>query len=90
MRPTRTDERTPKFFLSLLDGIIRTIVGALIVFYPEAGEQSLTLLLSFYFMVAGLFKAIASTAMQFPSWGCVRVGMEKTVMTSERHRTQAP
>jgi uncharacterized membrane protein HdeD (DUF308 family) len=57
------------FFLYLLDGIIRTTVGALIVFYPEAGEQSLTLLLSFYFIVAGLFKAIASIAMQFPSWG---------------------
>jgi uncharacterized membrane protein HdeD (DUF308 family) len=57
------------FFLYLFDGIIRTTVGTLITLYPEAGAQSLTLLVSFYFIVAGLFKAAASIAVQFPSWG---------------------
>ena len=57
------------FFLYLLDGIIRTTVGTLIVLYPDAGAQSITLLVSFYFIVGGLFKTIASIALQFPSWG---------------------
>ena len=57
------------FFLYLLDGIIRTVVGALLVIYPDAGAQSITLLLSFYFIVAGLFKTFGSIALQFPSWG---------------------
>jgi len=57
------------FFLYLLDGIIRTVVGALLVLYPDAGAQSITLLLSFYFVVAGLFKTFGSIALQFPSWG---------------------
>ncbi len=57
------------FFLYLLDGIIRTVVGALLVLYPDAGAQSITLLLSFYFIVAGLFKTFGSIALQFPSWG---------------------
>src|SRR5262249_12815761 len=57
------------FFLYLLDGIIRTTVGTLIVLYPDAGAESITLLLSFYFIVGGLFKTIASMALQFPSWG---------------------
>jgi uncharacterized membrane protein HdeD (DUF308 family) len=57
------------FFLYLLDGITRTVVGALLVLYPDAGAQSITLLLSFYFIVAGLFKTFGSIALQFPSWG---------------------
>ena len=57
------------FFLYLLDGIIRTVVGALLVIYPDAGAQSITLLLSLYFIVAGLFKTFGSIALQFPSWG---------------------
>ena len=57
------------FFLYLLDGIVRTVVGALLVLYPDAGAQSITLLLSFYFIVAGLFKTFGSIALQFPSWG---------------------
>jgi uncharacterized membrane protein HdeD (DUF308 family) len=57
------------FFLYLLDGIVRTVVGALLVLYPNAGAESITLLLSFYFVVAGLFKTFGSIALQFPSWG---------------------
>src|SRR5438874_13803045 len=37
------------FFLYLLDGIIRAAVGTLMVLYPGARAQALTLLRSFYF-----------------------------------------
>jgi uncharacterized membrane protein HdeD (DUF308 family) len=57
------------FLLYLLDGIIRTTVGTLLVLYPGAGADSLTLLLSFYFIVAGLFRAAGSAALRYPSWG---------------------
>lgn len=57
------------FFLYLLDGIIRTTVGVLLVLYPGAGAQSLTLVLSVYFIVSGLFRAFGSAALRFPTWG---------------------
>jgi uncharacterized membrane protein HdeD (DUF308 family) len=57
------------FFLYLLDGIIRAVVGTLMVMYPTSGAEALTLLLGFYFIVAGVFRAIASVVLQFPSWG---------------------
>jgi len=57
------------FFLYLLDGIIRATVGTLLVWYPESGALTLTLLLSVYFIVGGLFRAIGSMVLQFPSWG---------------------
>ena len=57
------------FFLYLLDGIIRATVGALLVLYPGSGALTLTLLLSFYFIVGGVFRTIGSIVMQFPSWG---------------------
>jgi uncharacterized membrane protein HdeD (DUF308 family) len=57
------------FFLYLLDGIIRAVVGTLMVMYPTSGAQALTLVLSFYFIVGGLFKTFGSIALQFPSWG---------------------
>jgi len=57
------------FFLYLLDGVIRATVGALLVIYPGSGALGITLALSFYFIAGGLFKAIAATMLQFPSWG---------------------
>jgi uncharacterized membrane protein HdeD (DUF308 family) len=57
------------FFLYLLDGIIRTVVGALLVLYPGSGAEALTLVLSVYFIVGGLFKTAGSILLQFPSWG---------------------
>jgi uncharacterized membrane protein HdeD (DUF308 family) len=57
------------FFLYLLDGIIRTTVGVLLVLYPGAGAQSITLVLSVYFIVSGLFRAFGSAALRFPTWG---------------------
>lgn len=57
------------FFLYLLDGILRATAGTLIVLYPGTGAETLTLVLSFYFIVGGLFKTFASISLQFPSWG---------------------
>ena len=57
------------FFLYLLDGIIRAVVGSMLVVYPNAGAEAMTLLLSLYFIVAGTFRAFASTMLMFPSWG---------------------
>ena len=57
------------FFLYLLDGILRTTVGVLLMAYPGAGAQALTLVLSFYFVVGGIFKSFGSLALQFPGWG---------------------
>jgi uncharacterized membrane protein HdeD (DUF308 family) len=57
------------FFLYLLDGIIRATVGTLMVVYPGSGALTLTLLLSFYFIVGGVFKTIGAMVLQFPSWG---------------------
>jgi len=57
------------FFLYLLDGLLRATVGILLMLYPGSGAQALTLVLSFYFVVGGLFKTIGSAVLQFPSWG---------------------
>jgi uncharacterized membrane protein HdeD (DUF308 family) len=57
------------FFLYLLDGIVRATVGTLMLVYPGSGAQALTLVLSFYFIVAGVFRTIGSISLQFPSWG---------------------
>ena len=57
------------FFLYLLDGIVRGVVGVLLVIYPGSGAEALTLILSFYFIASGAFRAIGSTVVRFPSWG---------------------
>jgi uncharacterized membrane protein HdeD (DUF308 family) len=57
------------FFLYLLDGILRATVGTLLVVYPGSGALTLTLVLSFYFIVGGLFKTIASMVLRLPAWG---------------------
>ena len=57
------------FFLYLLDGIIRGAVGTMLIVYPGAGAEALTLLLGLYFIVGGLFKTVGSIVLAFPSWG---------------------
>jgi uncharacterized membrane protein HdeD (DUF308 family) len=57
------------FFLYLLDGIIRLVVGTMLVLYPTAGAEAITLLLSVYFIVAGSFRMFGSAMLMFPSWG---------------------
>jgi uncharacterized membrane protein HdeD (DUF308 family) len=57
------------FFLYLLDAILRTVAGVLLFIYPTSGAATLTLILSFYFIAGGTFRAIGSTVVRFPSWG---------------------
>jgi uncharacterized membrane protein HdeD (DUF308 family) len=57
------------FFLYLLDGIVRTTAGGLLVAYPGSGAEALTLVLCFYFIAGGLFKTFGSAVLQFPGWG---------------------
>jgi uncharacterized membrane protein HdeD (DUF308 family) len=57
------------FSLYLLGALFRGFVGFLLLRYPVAGAQGLTLLLGFFFVVGGLFRAIASGMAQFPRWG---------------------
>jgi len=57
------------FFLYLLSALFRGVVGFLLIRHPVVGAQSLTLLLGFFFIVGGLFRAIGSGTAQFPRWG---------------------
>jgi len=57
------------FFLHLLSALFRGFTGYLLVRYPLAGAASLTLILASFFVVTGIFRAIAAGAMKFPRWG---------------------
>jgi uncharacterized membrane protein HdeD (DUF308 family) len=57
------------FFLCLLSAIIRVATGYLLIRHPDAGAEAVTMLLAILFIVGGLFRAIASSVIQFPRWG---------------------
>jgi uncharacterized membrane protein HdeD (DUF308 family) len=57
------------FLLSLLSALLRGFTGYLLIRYPLAGAVSITLVLSFFFIVGGLFRAIGAAMMQLPQWG---------------------
>lgn len=57
------------FFLYLLNALIRGAVGYLLIRHPNAGAEGVTMLLAVMFIVGGLFRAIASSVIQFPRWG---------------------
>ncbi len=57
------------FFLYLLSALFRGFTGYLLVRYPVIGAESLTLVLSSFFIVGGLFRAIGSGMAKFPRWG---------------------
>ena len=57
------------FFLYLLNAIIRGAAGYLLVSHPDAGVQGVTMLLAILFIVGGLYRAIASSIIQYPRWG---------------------
>ena len=57
------------FLLSLLSGILYTVVGFLLVAHPVAGALSLTLLLAAFYVVGGIFRIIASAYLRFEHWG---------------------
>ena len=55
--------------LYVLSALLRGFTGYLLVRYPTAGAESLTLLLASFFVVGGLFRAIGAGTIQFPRWG---------------------
>jgi len=57
------------FFLFLLSALFRGFTGYLLVRYPVAGAEGLTLVLASFFIVGGLFRAVGSGMAKFPRWG---------------------
>ena len=57
------------FFLYLLSALLRGMTGYLLVRYPSISAEGLTLLLGSFFIVGGLFRAIASGMAKLPQWG---------------------
>jgi uncharacterized membrane protein HdeD (DUF308 family) len=57
-----------QYFLLLLAGITRVTVGSLLVLYPTSGADALTMVLTFYLLVAGLYRTFGSIELRFPGW----------------------
>ena len=57
--------------LHLLSALFRGFTGLLLIRYPLMGAEALTILLASLFIVAGLFRAVASAMTRFPRWGWV-------------------
>lgn len=57
------------FFLSLLAGILYTVVGILFITKPTVSAMTLTLLLSVIFLAGGAFRIVGALMMQFEQWG---------------------
>lgn len=57
------------FLLSLLSALFRGFTGYLLIRYPGAGAAAVTLILSSFFIVGGLFRAIGAGMLQLPRWG---------------------
>ena len=57
------------FLLYLLSALFRGFTGYLLIRYPLAGAASLTLVLASFFVVNGIFRAIAAGMLKFPRWG---------------------
>jgi len=57
------------FFLYLLSALFRGFTGYLLIRYPLAGAETLTLVLASFFIVGGVFRAVGSGMIRFPRWG---------------------
>lgn len=57
------------FLLTLAAGILAFIAGTTMLRAPLAGAATLTLIIAMFFLVDGIFRAIASVVMRFPNWG---------------------
>ncbi len=57
------------FFLCLLNALIRGGVGYLLIRHPNAGAEGVTMVLAVLFIVGGLFRTTAASAIKFPWWG---------------------
>lgn len=57
------------FLIYLLSALLRGVVGYLLIRYPQSGALGFTIILAAFFIVGGLFRAIAASVVQFPQWG---------------------
>src|SRR5271166_6518710 len=57
------------FFLHLLNAVLRGVTGYMLIRYPLMGAETLTIMLSSFFIVGGVFRAVASGVAKFPRWG---------------------
>jgi len=57
--------------LNLLSALFRGFTGFLLIRHPVMGAEALTVVLASFFIVAGLFRAVASPIVRFPRWGWV-------------------
>jgi uncharacterized membrane protein HdeD (DUF308 family) len=57
--------------LNLLSALFRGFTGFLLIRYPLMGAEALTVVLASFFVVVGLFRAIASAMVKLPRWGWV-------------------
>ena len=57
------------FFLHLLIAILFGIIGVLMLVRPVVSAETLTLVMSMFFLIAGLYQLIASLWAHLPGWG---------------------
>lgn len=61
---------TPGNFATLVNGILSLIVGVLLLAYPLGGVLTLTLLLTVFFLIEGVFKiAFSISFKEYLNWG---------------------
>lgn len=69
------------FFLYLLSALLRGFTGYLLIRYPTSGAEGVTLVLAVYFIVGGLYRAIAFAMAKFPRWGwAVAAGVVSVIL----------
>ena len=59
------------FPLYLLSALFRGFTGFLLIRFPVMGAEALTIVLASFFIVTGVFRALASAMLKFPRWGWV-------------------
>jgi uncharacterized membrane protein HdeD (DUF308 family) len=57
------------FLLSLAAGALSAIAGITMLAHPLSGAVAITLMVGAILVAAGIYRSIASIAMQFPNWG---------------------
>jgi hypothetical protein len=62
------------FLVYLLNAILRCVTGYLLIRHPDAGAEGVTMVLAALFIVGGLFRVAAASAIQFPKVGMDRSG----------------
>ncbi len=57
--------------LYLLLGVLELVVGFALIQHPAAGALAVTLVLSAYFVIGGVYRVIFALSLQFPQYGWV-------------------